>query len=216
VHRLAEGRLPAGLQLTAAGYLTGLPAHTGHSRFAIEIDNGCGPKAVVFQLTVRPAPRLWLEARRIESAPDRTVQEPRSEETLPQDTAVQGHSSEQAQVLRAGTKPAGAAPAPPGETPIELRLGPDTGYGGDGSARVRVSSDWAGLPYTAESSAPWLAASPLRGRTPVPGEALAADPVEIRADPSALAPGEHTAEIRFSSRHAVNAPAVRVRVLVIR
>jgi hypothetical protein len=53
-------------------------------------------------------------------------------------------------------------------------------------ALVRVYADRPGLVYTAEASEPWLRVRPLRGRTPEPGEALAADLVTVSIDRAML------------------------------
>lgn len=51
---------------------------------------------------------------------------------------------------------------------------------------VRIYADRPSLAYTVETSAPWLKAKPLLGRTPAHGEALAADLLAIEVDWEAL------------------------------
>ena len=52
---------------------------------------------------------------------------------------------------------------------------------------VRVYSDRPGLAYTVEASEPWVHVRALRGRTPLTGEALAADVLTITVDEVRLA-----------------------------
>ena len=47
---------------------------------------------------------------------------------------------------------------------------------------VRVYADRPGLIYSADPSEPWIRVRPLRGRLPLPGEALSADLVTITLD----------------------------------
>jgi hypothetical protein len=47
---------------------------------------------------------------------------------------------------------------------------------------VRVYADRPGLIYSADPSEPWIRVRPLRGRSPLAGEALAADLVTITLD----------------------------------
>jgi hypothetical protein len=57
---------------------------------------------------------------------------------------------------------------------------------GKPEATIRVSSDHPGMPYMATSSEPWVKVHQLMGRTPRPGEALAADLVTVEVDRAAV------------------------------
>ena len=58
--RVSSGALPGGLQLSAAGQLTGTPGAAGSHSFTVEAASGAATAAVVFSLRVDEAPLLIL------------------------------------------------------------------------------------------------------------------------------------------------------------
>ncbi|MDX1980078.1 MAG: putative Ig domain-containing protein [Bryobacteraceae bacterium] len=76
---------------------------------------------------------------------------------------------------------------------------------------VQVSGTWPAQAYRIEPvDAPWLAARPLRGRTPPEGSAMRHDPVEVSVDGSGLRPGEYRGWLRVEAWEADNAPRIPV------
>ena len=81
---------------------------------------------------------------------------------------------------------------------------------------ILVSSSWPSLPYSVTNAAcQWLKVMQTEGHTPPAESALFADPVWVRVQTSDLAPGRYSCNLVFSTRHAANAPVVRVRLEVI-
>lgn len=83
------------------------------------------------------------------------------------------------------------------------------------AAKLLVASSWHDLPYSIEADgASWIVLRPLRGRTPVPNDALIADPVRVAIDPSKLAPGVYRAMIRVTTWGPANEPLIPVTLTV--
>ena len=81
LHVRAEGRLPAGLELTSTGQFTGVPIQTGSYRIVVHAENTCGHSSRPLTLTVTGAPILAiskdaidLHVRRGGAAPTALIQ----------------------------------------------------------------------------------------------------------------------------------------------
>ncbi len=81
--------------------------------------------------------------------------------------------------------------------------------------KLLVGSSWHDLPYSIDAEgAKWITLRPLRGRTPVPGDALVFDPVRVSLDPAKLAPGVYRAMIRVTAWGTSNEPEIPVTLTV--
>ena len=58
-YAVVSGMLPPGLELSRAGYLSGIPSQTGPYEIAVRVSNGCTWTTKHFILTVAGAPGLW-------------------------------------------------------------------------------------------------------------------------------------------------------------
>jgi len=80
---------------------------------------------------------------------------------------------------------------------------------------MTVTGSWQNIAYRVDGKATaWVRASPRTGWIPRPGAAVEADVVEINVLPQALEPGAYETQLTVSSWLAVNAPTVRVRLIV--
>ncbi|MEO8025307.1 MAG: hypothetical protein ABI823_02480 [Bryobacteraceae bacterium] len=81
---------------------------------------------------------------------------------------------------------------------------------------VRVTASWPKLAYqvTVRSGSEWLKAVPHRGVTPASGGSMDADILELSVDPKGLKAGFYRGEVSISAWEAVDAPTVKVELVV--
>jgi hypothetical protein len=80
---------------------------------------------------------------------------------------------------------------------------------------VLVAGTWPDLPYSVNTTAPWLRAEPELGATPLSGAAFGADRVNVRLMTKDLKPGTYEGRLIFVAQQSATAPSIPVKLRVI-
>ena len=81
-------------------------------------------------------------------------------------------------------------------------------------AAIQVSSNRDGIPYTVDSTAPWLRARARAGRTPAAGSAVGADLVDVEIDTGSMGPGVYRGSLEIGGWRLAQPVSVPVMVEV--
>ena len=116
--------------------------------------------------------------------------------------------SDQAMTLEVAGRPAMFA------TPAALEFRAALGQALAPSA-VQISSNRDGVPYTVDSTAPWLRARARAGRTPGAGSALGGDTVDVEIDTGAMSPGVYRGSLEVGGWRLAQPVSVPVMVEIV-